>query len=374
MAITISSQPLSNRIISAYSPIRYIVTSNDATISKVQAEIYLAGSLIKTIVHDPDITTTNQFTFDIQGIVKDNLTYDINSPTGSLLVFTDAPDNTLKTLYVIFNEVLLTAGLLVVQAIDYTSNTSYATNVIADSVSELTEYSADDSDKPFLTTAPANQNIFRNESLRLGYVLFSTGTYKGVIKQYQGAALLGTTTSASQTVTNKRAFFRLNTTYLSGLCDKMEVYLTDNVGNVISATRTYYIKQERCEDAQRFWFMNKQGDFDQFTFDGEYTEGIEIDSKDYKKINETQNATLRGLEQFRVDAFEKFSVASRPLTREEARWLKQLLYSPQVYVEVSGSLHPVLLTNQEKSFELNSNDLGRGMKVEYLKSNDLIVH
>lgn len=379
MAITISTQPDTALMYSAYRPITYIVTSNAATISKVQCEVYINGTLVKTIVHDPDINTSNQFTFDVSGFVRDNLSYFTLTNIASLHAVSESATNT-RYIQCVFNEVLLTSGVLVVQSTDYTSNTSYACNATLQhqDTQNLSAYFVDSTAKLFMTNTPDNARIHRNETIRLSFITGLT-TIKSRLYQYQGTTLLGTSSSSNSIGANvKRGTVTINTTYLSGLCDNFKIELTNSSDVAVSAQRSYRVIDEACEDYKQIWFINKFGDYDQFTFTGEFVEGLNVTSSEYKKIIATTFSVRdRGLQTFRVNAFEKFQTTSRPLNRTEYRWLKELKVSPDLYLKEVGdsfteNFVPIVPLNRDK-YLIEGNNIGEPMTLEYVKANDIIV-
>lgn len=377
MSLTISTQPSTSIMQSAYRPIRYVVTSDAGTISKVQCEVYIAGVLAKTVVHDPDINTTNQFTFDISGYVRDNLT--LYPPYSNSIIQILAGSSLISTyVHCVFNEVLLTAGALAVQSTDYTSNTSYASNAILqhEDTQSFTNYYQDNTSKLFATNMPDGSSVKRGETIGVPFFFSTVNEGIGKIFQYNGSSLITTNSQATSSGFDdyKLGWWMINTSYLDTSCDRIVIQLFENTGTTpYSSQRTYYIKSAGCEDDKRIWFMNQFGGFEAFTFDGEFIEGLSVSAKEYKKILAYNfNVRDRGMDTFRVDALEKFKTSTRPLNREEYRWLRELKTSPKLYVQEGSNMIPIIQLNRE-SYKIEGNNIGLPMELEYIKANDLLI-
>lgn len=373
MAITISTQPSTTIMQTAYRAIRYYVTSNAATISKVQCEVYINGVLKKTLVHDPQINTTNEFEFDIRGIVRDNLNFYLPFTLPFPHYIAQSSNNSVY-IHCVFNEVLLTGGVLEVQATDYTSSTSYACNATLqyEDVSTLNNWYQDSPQRLFMSNSPNNQRIKRGETTRLSFITNLT-SIDSILYQYSGTTLLSTTTvNAAIASTVKRGQITINTNYFDTSCDNFIINLSSS-STRISEERTFRIVDEACEDHKRIWFLNQFGDFEPFTFEGEFVEGLEVSSKEFKKVL-AYNFSVgdRGVKTFRVDAFEKFRTSTRPLNREEYRWLRELKTSPEVFLQEDDCFIPIILLNRD-NYSIKGDSIGEPMVLEYIKANDLVI-
>ena len=379
MALTITDQPITSTIYSVYRSITYVVVSSSVTISKVQCEVYVNGVLIKTVVHDPNINTGDTFTFDISGFVRDNISL-FNPQITSSIIQDFVAEGTAKYIQCIFNEVLTTAGVLVVQATDYTSNTSFAANFVLQHENALgiDSYYQDNLNKLWFTNMPDNERVRRGETIGIPFVVNSATTNltaRIVQLDANEAVILTTDYSSGQTYTQKKTgWININTNFLSSLCVRITTYIL--IAGVPKSSQRYYrIVSESCQDDKRFWFLNQFGGFESFTFTGEFVEGLEVTSKDYKKALPYFTAFSvmdRGLKTFRVDAFAKFRTTSRPLNRTEYRWLRELKTSPEVFIQEGETFVPIVITDRD-NYSIEGNDIGQPMTIEYVKANDLII-
>lgn len=374
MAVTITHEPSTTDINTCYRPLVYRTTSDHVDIRKMQAEIYVNGFIIKTIVQDPDINSTNIFTFNIASFIRDTQSYTSPSIPGSLVTVAQSGSLVISLVIVIFNEVTFVGNVLAVQATDYTSGVSYVVPAILqhEETQSLTAYYSDSTSKLLLTNAPLSQYIYRGESIRLGF-LVTASQCRAKVWQYQGSTLLGST-STSNTSVSKRGYISINTTYLSPLCDKFIVEITNTSGVQISEQRTYILQENKCEDAKRFWFLNKFGEFDQVTFDGNYIEDGDISRRTFNKVlPNTLTVPSRGEDVFNLTTTEKHTIFSRPITKEESTWLRQLYRSVQVFVEnENAALVPIVITNNDIQ-AINGLSLGLPARLDYVKSNQPIV-
>jgi hypothetical protein len=377
MALTIDTQPSTTTIHSCYRPIRYVVTSNLAAIAKCQCEVYINGALIKTIVHDPDIGYTNQFTFDISGFVRDNIS--LYNPSTSLLHIAFAQAGTSKYIHCVFNEVVLTGSVYEVSGTDYTSSTAYTFNGILqhEETQDWSNWYDNDSDKLWLTNMPDESLVARGDTIGVPFVMSGTANdYLTKLYQYQDETFLGTSTQATGAgfTDNKTGWCTIDTSQLNGLSNKIEIELWDNTNTTqLSSARTYRIGKAACEDDKRIWFVNQYGGYEAFSFTGEFVEGLEISTREYKKIL-AYNFSIpdRGLTTFRVDAFAKFRTSTRPLNRAEYRWLRELKTSPSLILQEGANFIPIIQLNRD-DYRIEGNSIGRPMILEYVKANDLII-
>lgn len=371
--IEFNSQPSTSIMQSAYRAIRYGITSNSSTVAKVQCEVYFNGTLKKTIIHDPEIGTTDTFAFDVSSIIRDNLSF--YSPF--TLPFSHyVAESAYTSCYVhcVFNAVVLSGGVLSVDSNDLTSNTSYACNAALQyEDSDLSAYFVDSSAKKFMTDATNNIRIHRGQSFRLSFITSLTSVKSRLI-QYNGTSVISTDYVSASIDTNvKRGQISINTTYMDTSCDSFTIVLTNSANAVMSETRTFRIVDAICEDDKQIWFLNKYGDFDTFNFTGEFIEGLTVSAKDFKKaLPYNFSIGNRGVQTFRVDAFDKFKTSSRPLNREEYRWLKQIKTTIEGFLQEGTNMIPIVFLGRE-NYKIEGNNIGTPIEVEYIKANDIVT-
>ena len=74
---------------------------------------------------------------------------------------------------------------------------------------------------------------------------------------------------------------------------------------------------------------------------------------DYSSATSQYNLQSRGATYFQTSYQDKYEVVTDWLSQEEAEWLSQLLESPEVFVQTSAGITPIILTNS--SYRHNTN-------------------
>ena len=67
----------------------------------------------------------------------------------------------------------------------------------------------------------------------------------------------------------------------------------------------------------------------------------------------TYNASRRGAKVFNQDYSQNRVAESGYLTQEEADWLRQLVESPEVFIQSGTTFLPVVITNSDFTFKTN---------------------
>jgi hypothetical protein len=112
----------------------------------------------------------------------------------------------------------------------------------------------------------------------------------------------------------------------------------------------------------RFAFINEFGVYDYYTFPfadsisdsmtrSEYTQTFVDYSTTFGGV--TYNASRRGAKVFNQDYSQNRVAESGYLTQEEADWLRQLVESPEVFIQSGTTFLPVVITNSDFTFKTN---------------------
>lgn len=224
-----------------------------------------------------------------------------------------------------------------------------------------TDYDLDGSTKQFLTYDIAKTVTSDQE----GYTHFlNTSTVsKFVVKTYQEDGTLIQTAEFANSATSTVGQFAsapasLNAvTLLTGAGSQPVItssvaYYTiyaDNTGQV-SKTYTFNVKDD-CGDGAVLHFLNDLGGFDSFPF-VTYQESYDIKREKYKqrpkRIQSDGSYTFTTYDrenvQYHTKRMKKAKVKSDFLSDEESIWLRQLVDSPEVYLEYGGNFYSVLPT------------------------------
>jgi hypothetical protein len=112
----------------------------------------------------------------------------------------------------------------------------------------------------------------------------------------------------------------------------------------------------------RFAFINELGTWDYYTFPfadtindsmtrSEYTQTFVDYSTNFGGV--AYNASRRGAKVFNQDYQQDRVAESGYLTQEEADWLRELVESPEVFIQVGTQMLPVVITNTSFTFKTN---------------------
>lgn len=120
---------------------------------------------------------------------------------------------------------------------------------------------------------------------------------------------------------------------------------------------TYYISCGKY-DSYRVHFLNQMGGFDTFNFDKVSRTNFQIDRKSYRQ-REYEISGAGAVSYFSNNVFneqvkvinsnyqESLTLTSKLLTDAEYVWLRELMTSPLVYVEIGGYLYPTKITGTD---------------------------
>lgn len=123
---------------------------------------------------------------------------------------------------------------------------------------------------------------------------------------------------------------------------RYEIFLVNTAGTIASETLTF-ILEEPCRYVQRrVHFENKFGSFDAYNFNLRSQKEEEVKRTSYKKnkysiVTAGQNRLYQDASQVvnYVETQEFLTVRSGYLTTDQNNWLKQLISSPELYLEIT---------------------------------------
>lgn len=419
MAITVASQPSADSVSSAYRPVELQATSDDGDIVRMRLEVRFTvppsasagGSFDITVEYDPDIGTSNQFTFDIQSL-KSKLTGYLAGGQGlPALTGTSLYDKSYglgKVDSYKFTEVLQQGdGTLADGASTQPIDFFYLLDAIwqHDETQNLNSYIMEDSITGsignFLTSAPAikvqtTENYWIAALLAetpSGAVAFddSDNTYQLQVETYDsGDSLLQTAKVDFSVPTDRRIDIpcgpnQINSMTLSSgsqtVIDSNVSYydvalrlIADDISTDrrISEKKRFTVDRKCYNEETRFAFVNRLGGLDWYTFTGRHTEGLEVEKETYKKKLATSHSVEdRGLQTLLVNSQEVFSVATQAEKDNVRRWLKELLEDHMTYKIDGGNYVPVNIEDADITLVDRANNLFR-MSISYRHSNEII--
>jgi len=390
MTVTIATLPADRE--STYRHLEFVVTSDDADIERMKALIAVDGTdLEKPIIQDPDLGTTNQFTFDIHRILAGRVTFDLQTVNAGIWL---TCSNSGLAYTVKFTELLdSSAGLI--DGDDDTSASQRVNNATwqhEDTDQDIATVYQAVANRPTLTTAPGKKLVGASESEFERYFMGNTVamTVKMQIKTFD---VNGNANGTFETVPTANSFDladwgagpgNLNALTLAvgsqpviGAADftyTTQLIITAGGSGETFAINNYTVDHKCFKNETRFHFENSLGATDSITFTGRHAEGMKMRAKDFTQYLESGFAVQdRGRTELGIEAFEKFSVWSRILKKTEARWLKELYHSPAVFIQNSdGNYVPIIIINKN-GWKIDSAKPANQLKIDYIKANNLII-
>tara|TARA_Y100000593_G_scaffold94734_1_gene195488 strand:- start:7460 stop:8608 length:1149 start_codon:yes stop_codon:yes gene_type:complete len=375
MAITMTASP--DTISAAYIPIVWTCTSSTGTIARIIADVYIDGSVKASIDKDPDFGTSNAFTFDVQSVVQDYLTYNLETVTTNDVV--NAGSSEVEVQLKLY-EVTESGGSLSTVWVeggsatpDQTSSQIWAVNATRqhEEAQNLDAYTVDTTDKLWLTNG-GTQKIGRSETIQLHF-LTNEADVKVKIQEYNsGGGLVASTAvpSSPLTVSDKAGILKFNGSTLNASTSYVNFILAKGD---LSADRSETIRfnvQDVCRDDKiRVKWINPLGGIDSFTFISETNKEVRFRSKTYEQVIEKGFAVAdRGRTVLNVNAEEAIDVYSDSLTTAQLNWISEIGRSNGVWLEDGSNLVPVIVTSR-KVKTLNNNNKIFQASYKLVKSN-----
>ena len=134
-------------------------------------------------------------------------------------------------------------------------------------------------------------------------------------------------------------------------------------GDAIYAQRRYTKSEGECGySGTRFAFLNELGGYDYYSFDLADTKQDNITRESFEQsfINYNTggssvpyNKSRRGDKIYSISYQETRGAESDYLTQEQADWLRELIESPNVFVQEGTDFLPIIITNSQYQYKTN---------------------
>ena len=353
-----------------YNKITYIVDSDNKSECDFQyvADLYVNGSLVIRLTTQKD-SVYGYGVFEIDQTLSKYVSYDL---WPNLEGFTGNP-NSICDYYLEFREEYDTStycnGGTTVSAIMETSGIKYAWNGALQE-REFLEYDentfiTDDSSARFLTNAPNslligvhdkfNLNYINKESFEVTAAEVKTYDINGNLLNTFRYDVSGEFTAADETYKHIVSFGcgpnNLNTLapnsgslpVIDNDTHTYTIQLKEST-NYVSEIKTFEIDR-KCSVFvnKRFWFLNRLGGFDSYSYKLKSRRNIQIDRLEYYKNSYaitlsspdyfyTRLLSERGKTLLSVRASENFNYNSDWMSENESIWMEELFTSPEVYL------------------------------------------
>lgn len=316
------------------------------------------------------VGTDEIFRFDFSNFLQAVLSHDIET-LGQLLIISPTPNSIIEYVIQFIEEFDDKDGLIKQEDTIITSiKRAVNTTLQHRETQNLNVFTQDNSNKRFLTNAP-DKVITPNEEAQLSFLTNEAST-KYAIKKYNAqGGLIGTSIISLKIIENNRGIIPVQ---VGGPInyDNFTIELLDSGGAIISEAQRFIIDQKCYDNPKRFWWLNKLGGFDAFTFTGDIQESIRSKRTSYERdLGFSFDVEDRGETVLGVKAENRFEAFSDFMTRDEADWLQELYTSPMVFLqEDSDLISIVLLSTKQKTFD--SDELIQ-FKIQYRPANELIL-
>ena len=376
MAITLVTAPTSPVL--AYSPVVFQLNSNNADIVHLIIETVVSYDEFVTPLRksatsvQPNLGTTNEFTFDISDILSVNVDFVLKTLGSSAIINdTDNLQFRIKAYEVTQNP---TTGLLETNydpADANNTNTNYQSAVFAGfnwseshfdlNSFNLSNYSMVSDDKLFLTegTNPKTIELNQNEFLGMAYAVSSGGVknYKIEVLTYNSVNALLNTDLIDVTQWNQVNINSLTDPYLdapvgtqnlinAGISLTNVAYYTIRLINDDgdrSELRRYNII-DGCPTDLRVHFVNKFGKQDSITLKGNQIEGYTNKSTRYQKaLSSTYSSSDYGSAIVRNTKVKNFTAYSKTIGRDTLAFAQSMLTNNMAWIEVGGSYFSIII-------------------------------
>jgi len=376
MAITLITAPTSPAL--AYSPVVFKLDSNNADIVHLIIETvvsYDGGTVFlrkSATSVQPNLGTTNEFTFDISDVLSVNIDFILKTLGESTVTKTeDSIIFKIKAYEVTQNP---TTGLLETTydpadanntSFNYQSSTFTGFNW-SESHFDLNSFSVSDysmvsDDKLFLTqgTNPKTIELNQNEFLGMAYAVSTGGVknYKIQVLTYNSSNALLNTDLIDVTQWNEFNVSSLVEPYLdapigtqnlinAGISLTNVAYYTVRLINDDgdkSELRRYNII-DGCPTDLRVHFVNKFGKQDSITLKGNQIEGYTNKSTRYQKaLSSTYSSSDYGSAIVRNTKIKNFTAYSKTIGRDTLAFAQSMLTNNMAWIEVDSSYFSIII-------------------------------
>jgi len=379
MAITAITTPSAPAL--AYQPIIFKLESNSATIVNLVIEVAISedGGItaprVAAISVSPDLGTVDEFTFDIQEVIKKHVSFKLKT-IGASAVINDVDNIQFR---IKAYEVVLTSGVLVTAydpdnannaSFDYQSSNIPSFNWRESHFSLATfdkqNYKLDGLSKKFLSEAPTTKDIelASNEFLGMAWTESSGGVKNYIIKvlTYNNLGALLNTDNLSVLDWNTIVVSSLTDPYLDvpvGTANliAMGVSLTNVAKYTIQLVSDDGIRSElksynivdSCPTDARIHFINKFGKQDSITLKGNQIEGIAYKSATYEKaLSTTYSASDFGRAVIHNELERNFTAYSKSIGRDVLNFANTMLVTRTAWIEINNNYFSILIDEGSK--------------------------
>lgn len=375
MAITLTVEP--DTISAAYRPVLYTATSNTTTNARMIADVKIDGTIRASIDKDPNIGTSDTFDFDIQSVVQDFLTQNLQSISSTTIV---SGTNSEVSVVVDFYQVLDTtaSGLTTnwledgTGSADATASTIHCINATLqhEETQDLDIYTVDSVNKVFLTNSPKTLVIGENETAQLAFVLLNIpGNFQLELTERDSDGS-ETVTKTTHSITDKRGEVLIDVASMLGSTVSFDIQLLATNDQERSETVTYNINTQCYDNPIRIKWLNPLGGIDAYTFTAKTKREVRFRSKKFDKVLQKGfSVSDSGETVLSNTSWDHYEIFSKSEPRATIFWLVELGGNNiNAWVDDGTNLIPIIITSVKTKI-LDTEDGEQIMSLKYKLAN-----
>lgn len=357
MAITITVTP--DDISASYRRVLWTATSNSSTIVRMIADVKIDGTIRASIDKDPNIGTADEFDFDVQSVIQDYLTENLETITTNDIV---SATNSEVLVQLEFYEVTDSSGTMITAweedgsgTPDLSSSSMVAINATLQhtDTQDLDIYTIDDTTKLFLTNAPLIQKVQRTETIQLHF-LTNEAEVKVILEEYNSSDVSAGDVlfpSSAHVVSRKSGIITVDISTMLSTTSYFTIKLCNVAGTTFfSVTMRFNIDDVCFDDQVRLKWVNPLGGIDAYTFKGQHKEELRFSTKTFQKaLSKSFTQQDRGETTLRTDGVDYVDVFSVAEPRATIQWLSEIGLSSDVWIEDNGYIPVTVNTRKVKT-------------------------
>lgn len=327
MAITIHTTP--SAINAAYSAINWNISSNNANIKAIRADLYINGSYSTTIDAVQQLGSTSIFNVDVRKIMQSALTSELRSNITTFQV-SDCTTSA-ATIKLRLYEIVLSGGVYTTTWAANGAGTGYletsTVKVVNISIQDdelLSDYTVDSSSKKLLTLRTGGERIPRGVPFQVGFLtLLNMGAkYTTYDINLNVIATAATYVDSQVTPSHGKGVIEIpSSLYTSSNVAFLDISLYEDAGATVYSETIRYKVVDYCNLFPVF-FQNHLGDFDHFNFGAKKITNINTRNQGLKR--ESGNIIVNS------NVNERTQVFTEALSDKELTFLTELIRNHSV--------------------------------------------
>lgn len=285
MAITIHTTP--SAINAAYSAINWNVSSNDANIKAIRADLYINGSYSTTIDAVQQLGSTSIFNVDVRKIMQSALTSELRSNITTFQV-SDCTKSA-ATIKLRLYEIVLSGGVYTTTWAANGAGTGYVetstvkvVNISLQDDELLSDYTVDSSAKKLLTLRTGGERIPRGVPFQVGFLISQSVTVRYTTYDIN-LNTIAAATSSSITPSHGKGIIEVpSSLFAASNVAYIDIQMRFGSFPTITTNAIRYKVEDYCTLFPVF-NQNHLGDFDHFNFGAKKITNINTQNQSLKK-------------------------------------------------------------------------------------------